>query len=135
MENQPTCGKGLAEHSVLPAKMGELTAALAENLEVHMKALDVTDENSKKEYDAYLELVEGHRKIATQLQEIAKQMSAYRDLPMGRHDYKAMSAPEVREAFKRFVKLEQALLALLQSRVEQDQKMLTEMGGAGSDRS
>jgi hypothetical protein len=130
--SQPTCGDGLAEHSVLPGKMGELVAAMAENLELHMKALDVTDENSKKEYDAYLQLAGEHRKIATQLQAIAKQMSAYRDLPMGRHDYKTMSAPEVRESFKKFVKLEQALLALLQSRVEQDQRMLTEMGGAGS---
>jgi hypothetical protein len=126
--SQPTCGKGLAEHSVLPAKMGELIAAMAENLELHMKALDVTDENSKKEYDAYLQLAGEHRQIATQLQAIAKQMSAYRDLPMGRHDHKAMSAPEVREAFKRFVDLERELLALLQSRVEQDQRMLSEMG-------
>jgi hypothetical protein len=32
MASQPTCGKGLAEHSVLPAKLGEWTAAVAENL-------------------------------------------------------------------------------------------------------
>jgi hypothetical protein len=33
MEHQPTCGKGLAESSVLPAKLGELTASMAESLE------------------------------------------------------------------------------------------------------
>ena len=42
-----------------------------------------------------------------------------------------MSAPKVLEAFEKFVKLEQELLALLQRRVEQDWTMLTEMGGAG----
>jgi hypothetical protein len=38
MEDQRTCGKGLAEHSALPAKLGELTAAMAENLEIHMRS-------------------------------------------------------------------------------------------------
>jgi hypothetical protein len=131
MENQPTCGKGLAEHSVLPAKMGELTASVAENLELHMTALDVSDENSKRERDAYLELVKEHRKLASQLRATAERMADYRDLPMGRHDFGAMSAPRFREAFERFVTLEQELLALLQKKVEQDRKMLIQMGRVG----
>jgi hypothetical protein len=130
MKNQQTCGKGLAEHSVLPAKLGELTVALAENLEIHMNALDLGDESSRKEHDAYVELTKEHRRIAAQLQATANRMAGYRDLPMGRHDQKAMSAPKVREAFEKFVKLEQELLALLQKRVEQDARMLAEMGGA-----
>lgn len=89
-----------------PCEAGRVDAAVAKNLEVHMKALDLTDVNSKQEHDAY------------------------RDLPMGRHDQKAMSTPEILEAFEKFVKVEQELLALLQRRVEQDQRMLTEMGGA-----
>jgi hypothetical protein len=43
----PTCGKGLAENSALPALMGKLLAAMVENLEAHMKALDLTDQNSR----------------------------------------------------------------------------------------
>jgi hypothetical protein len=38
MEPQPTGGRGLAEHSALPAKLGEWTAAVAENLERHTEA-------------------------------------------------------------------------------------------------
>lgn len=132
MEDQPTCGKGLAEHSVLPAKLGELTAAVAEILEIHRKALDLSDENSKKEDEAYQELAQQHRQIAAQLQATARQMAGYRDLPMGRHDPKAMAAPEAREAFETFVRLEQELLALLQKRVAQDGKMLIEMERVGS---
>jgi hypothetical protein len=49
---QPTCGKGLAENSILPAKLGQLVDAMAENLRVHMHALDLTDQNSCAEYDA-----------------------------------------------------------------------------------
>jgi hypothetical protein len=131
MENQLTCGQGLAAHSELPAKLGELTVSVAENLEVHTKALDSTDENSKKELDAYLELANEHRKIATRLKAAAEHMAGYRHLPMGRHDQKVMSGPEVLGAFEKFVKLELELLALLQKKVEQDRKMLIEMGEAG----
>jgi hypothetical protein len=35
MEEQ-TCGQGLAENSVLPAQLAEVTEAMADNLQVHM---------------------------------------------------------------------------------------------------
>jgi hypothetical protein len=129
MATQPTCGKGLAEHSVLPAKLGEWTAAVAENLELHTEALDLGDENSRSERDAYLDLARQHRQIATQLQTTARQMAGYRSLPMGRHDPKGMASPRLRDAFEKFLKLEQELLVLLQKRVEQDLQMLMAVGG------
>jgi hypothetical protein len=130
MEEEPTCGKGLAAQSVLPAKMGELIASLAENLEVHMKALDLTDENAKKERAAYVSLAKKHRDIAAQLAAVANEMAGYRDLPMGKHDEQAMLEPKVFEVFETFTKLEQELLALLQEHVEQNQTMLAEMQNA-----
>ena len=130
MEDQPTCGKGLAEHSVLPQKLGELTASVAEILELHTKALDRTDKNSETEHAAYLELAKEHRRIATQLATTATRMAGYRNLPMGRHDDKAMSSARALEVFETFVKLETELVALLQNRLELDRKMLIEMGRA-----
>jgi hypothetical protein len=126
-----TCGMGLAEHSPLPAKLGEVADALAANLEVHMKALDLEDRNARTEHGAYLNLARRHRLVAAQLRAIGEEMAGYRDLPMGRHDEEAMSSPDVAEAFTRFVTAERELLALLQNRMEQDQRMLVEMGGAG----
>jgi hypothetical protein len=135
MKNQRTCGQGLAEHSVLPAKLGELIASLAEILELHMKALDLTDENSRKEHAAYLALSREYRKIAAQLQATAKQMAGYQDLPIGRHDEKAMSSPQIRGAFEKFVTREQELEGLLQNRIDEDRRLLIEMVGAGGGRS
>jgi hypothetical protein len=131
MVNPRTCGQGLAQHSPLPEKLGELTAAVAGILERHMAALDLRDESSKREYDAYLDLVTKHQKAAARLQEIAAQMAGYRDLPMGRHDPEATASPEVIEAFEQFVRLEQELAALLQTRLEEDRHMLADMAGAG----
>jgi hypothetical protein len=122
-----TCGQGLAEHSVLPARLGELTAALAENLEVHMPALDLTDENAKREHDAYVKLATELRTIAGRLHATRDAMAGYRDLPMGRHDERALSSPEVVAAFEGFVKVEQELLQLLPVRVDQHETMLAGM--------
>jgi hypothetical protein len=130
MDEQPTCGKGLAANSGLPAKLGELTAAVAQVLELHMKALDLEDSNARTEHDAYLTLAREHRTVATQLQALSAEMAGYRNLPMGRHDFRAMSAPENVEAFERFIGVEEELLQLLQNRLKQDRAMLLEMGRA-----
>jgi hypothetical protein len=129
---QPTCGKGLAENSILPAKLGELTAAMAENLATHMKALDLTDPHSRAEYEAYESLVSEFQQIAVQLKATANQMASYRDLPMGRHDEKAMTHPRVREAFEKLVQRKQELRSLLEGTAERDDKLLEMMSAQSS---
>jgi hypothetical protein len=126
--DQPTCGQGLAAHSALPAKLGELTAAVAEVLDTHTKALDLDDENARQEHAAYLKLAEEHRQTAAQLLATGEEMAGYRDLPVARHDPTVMTSPDVADTFERLVRVEQELLALLQGRVEQDRAMLREMG-------
>lgn len=132
MEDAPTCGTGLAEHSPLPAKLAELTAAAAEVLEIHTKALDADDEAARQELEAYRGLARTHRDIAIELDALAKRMLSYRDLPMGTHDEQVMMSAEARAAFERFVTLEQALVDLLQGRLDTDRQMLDAMRGAAS---
>jgi formiminotetrahydrofolate cyclodeaminase len=124
---QQTCGKGLAENSALPAKLGELISAMAENLEAHWKALDLTDQNSRSEYEAYEKLLKELRQIAAQLSVTASEMAEYRDLPMGRHDEKAMTHPRLREAFENFVQHKRELWELLEQTEERDHKLLEVM--------
>jgi hypothetical protein len=130
--DQQTCGKGLADHSALTASLGELVASTARVLEVHMKALDITDENAKREYDAYRELASAHRRIAGDLADTAHRMAGYRTLPMGKHDMAVMMSPAPRHAFAGFVAHEESLVALLQARVAQDKAMLDAMAAAAS---
>ena len=132
MDNPQTCGQGLAEHSAVPAKMAELIDALADNLELHMTALDLSDGRSVEECEAYASLVGQHRTIAAGLKTAAGQMAGYRDMPMGEHDAAAMNDPEIREAFERFVRLEEDLRALLEKRVPEDREMLSAMSKAGA---
>jgi hypothetical protein len=130
--DRPTCGKGLAETAALPAKLAELVDSVAEVLEIHMEALDLSDAKSRQERDAYRELVGDQRKIAADLQATARRMAGDRDLPMGRHDESAMAGPKPVEAFERFVTIERELVTLLQKRLERDHAMLRSMGGGSS---
>ena len=125
--DQLTCGKGLAENSVLPARMGKLIDAMASNLETHMKALDLTDKDSAADYAAYEGLVKGLQEAALRLQLTAQQMAGYRDLPMGRHDARAMIHPSVREAFENFILRKQELLSLLEQTGERDNQIFETM--------
>jgi hypothetical protein len=129
MDEQQTCGRGLAEHSALPAQLAEVIEAMASNLQVHMQALELDDEPARQEHAVYLRLAEEQRQTAARLRAVANEMAAARDLPMGRHDAQTMSSPEVGDAFLRFVKAKQELLDLLQGMVEEDRRMLAEMGG------
>ena len=124
-DDVPTCGKGLAEHSAIPAKLSELIAALAENLEAHQPTLDLTDERSRQELDAYVKLSRAHRAIAAQLREAAEQMAGYRDLPMGRHDERALAGRSVIDAFGNLVRVERELVALLHASVAQHEALLS----------
>jgi hypothetical protein len=125
---QPTtCGQGLAEHAQFPLKVGEVLASMAENLQLHMTVLDLQDENSKREYDAYEELVEQYRQIAQGLTATGQQMQSYRDLPMGRHDERAMADPRFTSAFRNLVQREQELLALFGIQVKRHEQFLDKM--------
>lgn len=127
MENQQTCGQGLAETSELPAKLAELMGAMSGVLETHREALAPRDANSRREDEAYRELAQLDRKIAEDLRAIATRMAGYRNLAMGKHDPAVLSSPKAVQAFEKFVTLEGQLAALLQRRLETDRYLVDEM--------
>jgi uncharacterized protein YndB with AHSA1/START domain len=123
--NEPdTCGQGLAERSVLPEKLAELAAAMAANLEQHQRTLDVTGHNARAEHEACEVVASALRNAAAQLQAAADRMAGYRDLPMAWHDERALTSPEIRDTFARFIDREHELSALLDICIQQDRNML-----------
>jgi hypothetical protein len=129
MDEQQTCGQGLAEHAPLPARLAEVADAMAGNLVVHMQALELDDEAARQEHAVYLRLAEEYRQAAGRLHGIAAEMAAARDLPMGRHDAETMTSPEVGHAFRRYVEAKQELAALLERMDEQDRRLLAHLDG------
>lgn len=124
---EQTCGTGLAQNSVLPAKLSEMTKALADVLEAHMQALDLSDENSQREHEIYEQIARGHREAAAQLEAVARDLADQRDLPMGQHDMEALAGGEQAEAFERYVRVKRELLELLNDTLTDDEAMLRAM--------
>ena len=122
-----TCGKGLAKNAELPAKLADVADAMAGLLEAHTRALDVTHEACRKEYDAYRRIAEDWRGAAPQLHAIATLMAGYRDMAMGPHDEAVMGAPPFRDAFERFVASERELAELLKGQLAEYGPMLDDM--------
>ena len=88
MNERQTCGKGLADRSAFPAKLGGLIVAMIENLEAHQETLDVKDEHGRWELRAHVKLAQEFRCLATHLQATAA---------MARRDPAKMSAPRMVE--------------------------------------
>jgi hypothetical protein len=124
-----TCGKGLAASAVLPERLAKVALTMAAVLDVHMEALDLEDAHARQEHDAYRSVSHQLGEVASRLDAVAREMAAYRDLPMGRHDMVAMGRPTVRESFEEFVGRKQELLTLLQESIESDRQLLDQMDG------
>jgi hypothetical protein len=127
---EQTCGKGLAQNSVVPASLAEVAGRLAGNLEVHVRALDRDDPAAAQEHAVYERVARSLRGAAADLRAASEEMAAARDLPMGRHDMEAMTSPGVLEAFERSVAAEEALHSLLGERREWREAMLAAMRSA-----
>ena len=125
MNDKHARGKGLAEQAALPAKLGALMASVAENLELHMKALDLKNKDARKEYKAYGNLAREHRSIAASLQAIAGELEGYRGLATGKPNEEVLLDPKILAAFGKFVKAEMQLIASLQKRMRRDSKRLS----------
>jgi hypothetical protein len=122
VEEQQTCGRGLAENAAMPARLAGMIEAMADVLRVHLQALELDDEAAREEHAVYLHLVEEQRQAGGRLRAVAAEMAAARDLPMGRHDTETMRSPEVGDAYQRFVKARTELADLLGQMAERDQR-------------
>src|SRR3954471_1630196 len=94
MDEAQTCGKGLAERSILPASFATFVGALAALLTQHEKSIAGDDPNSARERDAYRSLAERYRNVSRELGSVAKQMAGYRSLPMAPHNVSVLISAE-----------------------------------------
>jgi hypothetical protein len=135
VEEQPTCGHGLAQNTVVPAALAAVAAGLARNLEVHTRALDPGDAAAAQEQGVYECVAHRLRSAAAELRAAAEEMTSAVHLPMGAHDMAAITTTDVLDAFESYVAAEDDLRRLLDARREDNEQMLTairaEVGSPG----
>ncbi|WP_369135667.1 hypothetical protein [Modestobacter sp. I12A-02662] len=133
MEEQQTCGRGLAQNAAVPAALAAAAAGLAQNLEVHVRALDPGEAAAAEEQGVYQRVAHRLRRAAAELQAAAAEMASAVDLPMGAHDMAAITTTDVLDAFRDHVAAEDDLRRLLEARRVENQLMLAaireEVGG------
>jgi hypothetical protein len=125
VEEEPTCGRGLAQSAAVPAKLAVVAAGLARNLEVHTRALDLGDAAGVQERDVYERVARSLHGAAADLEAAAAEMAAAVDMPMAAHDMAAMTTREVLDIFTRHVAAEEDLRRLLEARRADNEAMLT----------
>ena len=120
MQEQLTCGQGLAHNAVLPSHLAEVASGMAAVLEHHMTALPADD----PEFAAYNQIAEQHRAAAASLAEAARLMTAARNLPIAPHDMTIMTSPAAGETFADLVAAKRRLATLLHTQDAEDQQFL-----------
>jgi ribosomal protein S12 methylthiotransferase accessory factor YcaO len=123
-DEQQTCGKGLAANAALPERIGALMQAMAELLQNHTRSLNLSDANAALERNAYDVLIQAQRDIASRLDALAATMRSYRDLPIGKHDERALTDQTSLDVFGSFIRAEQNVVSLLQQNIATHRAML-----------
>jgi hypothetical protein len=108
----------------VPAALAAVATGLAENLEIHIRALDLGDSAGAQEQAVYERVARSLRRAAADLTAAAADMASAVDLPMGAHDMAAMTTPDVLNAFAGHVAAEDSLRRLLDERREDNEQML-----------
>jgi hypothetical protein len=124
VDEEPTCGRGLAQSADVPAALAAVAAGLAQNLEVHTRALDPDDPAGAQEDAVYDRVARSLRSAAAELEAAAAEMAGAVDLPMGAHDMAAMTSTDVLDAFAGYVGAADDLRRLLDARSEVNEQML-----------
>lgn len=127
MSTESTCGQGLAAHSDCVECLAEVALGIADVLDHHQRALDLTDEAACAEHHTYVTLALELRAVAVQIAQSARRMAAARDLPMGRHDVAVMGGVDARAALSRLVHAERALQGRLVTQAGQHERLLAAM--------
>lgn len=122
--DEPTCGKGLAAHAVIPHKLGALFDALADNFEQHVPSLTGTDAATRSETAAYMSLLRKHREIAAQLRGVGDEMVSYKSLLMPAHEMEVLQAEPAAKAFEQYIVALRATIAVLQKVLAEDQQLI-----------
>ena len=125
-QEELSCGRGLAQAADVPAGLAAVAAGLAQNLEVHIKALGLglDDDAGVQEREVYERISRNLRSATVDLKAAATEMASAVDLPVAAHDMTALTTREVLDAFERSVAAEDELRRLLDARHVDNEQML-----------
>lgn len=133
MADEPTCGTGMAANAVLPTRMAEVAASLADVLTQHTESLNPEEPAAAAEREAWLTIAAEHRQLASRLTAAADRMEAQHDLPPADHDMSVLTSAEGLSAFEHFVTAQERLRDLLTTQLVEYRSMLADSRGTDAE--
>lgn len=133
MTDEATCGTGMAASAVLPTRMAEVVAAMADVLTRHTESLNPGEPAAEAEREAWLAIAAEQRQIARHLTASADRMEAQRELPLADHDMAALTSPDATSAFAHFVTAQERLSDLLTEQLVEYRSMLADIRGTDAE--
>ena len=124
MRQTAACGEGLAKNAVLPEKLSELMASMAEVLSQHLGTLELDDPGAKSEHAAYQQVIALQRRVSALSKALADDMRQFATLPPAAHDFGRLSTAEMTTTLRDLVRRKEELTTLLADQLQQDRAML-----------
>jgi hypothetical protein len=120
---EPTCGQMVAKHAVIPAKLAEGAASVADMWEAHA-ALMGKDKESQAEAKGLRGIAKTHRAIAASLKKASEEMEKAASWPAAPHDMaKMMADPKLAAASKKALETHKEIAATLQKLIAEMEAM------------
>lgn len=124
MADEATCGTGMASNAILPTRMAEVMAALADVVTRHTESLDSDEVAGAAESEAWLAIATEHRQLARQLSAAADHMESQQDLPVANHDMSVLTSENAMSALEHYVAAQERLSELLRQQLSEFRTML-----------
>ncbi|MGQ0506009.1 MAG: hypothetical protein ACT4TC_11905 [Myxococcaceae bacterium] len=135
-KDEITCGQWMASKAPLPAKLGELMASIADNMDSHAKWTSASkDKNAKKEVEIVSKVAKTHRDLGTNYTRLSEEMTKHKDLPAVQHDPKAMDMAKMTEGMTKQIKLQREMAQMIIKDADEAEAHLNQMkahGGSGT---
>jgi len=128
------CSRTLEKRSAIPAKIDQLFAATADDLDAHAQWIGQKDKTAKSEYEALSKVAHEHRESTEMMSKLSDTMTkTARTFGASPHDINSPLMAKALDADARYARTERELAQLLLQDAEETeqriQKMRTGSGG------
>jgi len=119
-----SCGEELAESALVPERLAELFAHVAENLDKHAEWVGTESEAARREHAGMLEVAADYRAIAHAATHAARTMRSLATLPAAPHDPARWDQSAFAAWMRRKVELQRAFAQLIQEHADASERAL-----------